>query len=447
MSYCPNLNCTQPQNQIRDRFCMACGNSLVLNDRYRIARIIGQGGMGRTFLATQGDSAQNFCVVKQFFPQTSNADSWQKARQLFELEIHSLENLHRHPQIPKLYDSFEEGGNHYLVQEWIDGQNLAQIAHNQGTFSAAKIQDILQEILPVLAFVHQNKIIHRDIKPENIVSDRNEELFLVDFGAAKILQAQLLRQTGTVIGSAEYVAPEQLRGKAVYSSDLYSLGVTCLYLLTGISPFDLYSDFQDTWIWQDYLTNPIEPELAQILDKMVARAIAKRYQSALAVIKDLETKVGLTSQPIIKTAKSKIDCTQLETFLRSNHWLQANQETEKLLLQAASQIQQSWLEKDDLEKITSGDLLTIDRLWSKYSEDKFGFKTQLAVWQNLENQNYRTFGSEVGWYVKNRWLLNKRLNYSLSAPKGHLPAISWWYGHAIWGLKGLFDKMDRYLRT
>ena len=446
MSYCPNPNCSQPQNTQADFFCRSCGNSLILQGKYRISQIIGQGGMGRTFLAiADKNSQQKPCAIKQFFPQTQNSDSWHKARKLFDLEIHSLENLQQNPQIPTLYDSFSEGGNHYLVQEWIDGPNLAEIAQEQGTFSEAEILEVLMQLLPVLATIHQGNIIHRDIKPANILRDLNQNLFLVDFGAAKILQAQLLRHTGTVIGSAEYVAPEQLRGKATYSSDLYSLGVTCLYLLTGISPFDLYSDFQDAWVWQDYLTSPISPKLAQILDKMVARAIAKRYQSALTVIKDLESKIGLSTQPIITVSKPKTDCTQLEIYLQNQQWQQANQETERRLLQAACQLKQNWLETDDLEKITCGELLSIDRLWTKYSENKFGFQTQLEIWRNLETQNYRAFGAEVGWYVQHRWLLSKRLDYSLSAPAGHLPAISWWYGHAIWGLKGLFTKLGKCL--
>ena len=446
MSYCPIPSCSQPQNSNNDCFCLSCGNSLVLQKKYRIVKIIGQGGMGRTFLAIDDRHPQKrFCAIKQFFPQTQDSDSWQKARKLFDLEIHSLENLNQHAQIPTLYDSFEEEGNHYLVQEWIDGQNLSQIINEQGIFTEAKILEVLRQLLPVLATIHQGKIIHRDVKPENILRDREGQIFLVDFGAAKILQSQLLRQTGTVIGSAEYVAPEQLRGKATYSSDLYSLGVTCLYLLTGISPFELYSDFQDAWVWQDYLTQSISPELTQILNQMIARAISLRYQSARAVIKDLETRVGILTKPVIELPKSKIDLTQLEVYLKQQQWQQANQETAKLLLQAASQEQQNWLETDDLTKISGGDLLSIDRLWSKYSEAKFGFKVQLEIWQNLPNQNYRAFGSEVGWYKNQRWLLSKRLDYSLAAPEGHLPAISWWYGHAIWGLKGLFAKLDKCL--
>lgn len=222
------------------------------------------------------------------FPQTRNITSRQKAIELFAAEAVILDELGRHPQIPQLYDYFTQNEHQYLVQEWIEGDNLTQVLQKQGTFDEKRICQLLNALLPVLAFVHQHQIIHRDIKPENILSCSDGTLVLVDFGAAKAVSARALDRTGTIIGSPEYIAPEQLRGKAVISSDIYSLGVTCLHLLTGISPFDLYSDSEDAWVWQDYLaSNSISEELGQILDKMIIRAISQRYQSASAVLGDL----------------------------------------------------------------------------------------------------------------------------------------------------------------
>ncbi len=131
-------------------------------------------------------------------------------------------------------------GRQYLVQEYIEGENLEQELQSEGVFNEEKIKHLLLEILPILDFIHAKRVIHRDIKPANIIRRRSDnKIILVDFGASKFMPIANLSLTGTVIGSPGYIAPEQSNGKAINSSDLYSLGVTCIYLLTGISPFEL----------------------------------------------------------------------------------------------------------------------------------------------------------------------------------------------------------------
>jgi formylglycine-generating enzyme required for sulfatase activity len=177
----------------------------------------------------------------------------------------------------------------YLIQEFIDGENLEQELQHHGQFSQRQIQELLVSLLPVLTFLHDQQIVHRDIKPENIVRRRNGQLVLVDFGAAKQLTRTLLAQTATVIGSPEYTAPEQARGKTLFASDIYSLGVTSLHLLTNTSPFDLFDIAQDTWIWRNYLKdNPVDDFLGAILDRMIANALPQRYQTATEVLADLQ---------------------------------------------------------------------------------------------------------------------------------------------------------------
>jgi serine/threonine protein kinase len=463
MSYCLNPHCLKPQNLLTEKFCLNCKTPLLLKNRYRAIKIIGQGGMGRTFLAVdeQDKLSESSRVIKQFFPQTRETNSLQTAIELFAAEAVRLDELGQHSQIPRLYDRFTQNGHQYLVQEWIEGDNLAQVLAKEGIFQEQSIFHLLNNLLPVLAFVHDRHIIHRDIKPENIIRRPDGTLVLVDFGAAKALTGKALCQTGTVIGSPEYIAPEQLRGKAVVSSDIYSLGVTCLHLLTGISPFDLYSDSEDIWVWRDYLAdNPISNELGGILDKMIARAINRRYSSVEAVLQDLDAKIipslGFVLSPqekvpesaetepteLVLISKQGIDYTQLRDLLEAQQWQQANQVTEQLLLQAARQDRRSWLERDDLESLSCEDLDLIDRLWVNYSEEHFGFSVQHSIWQDLEEKNYQNFGKQVGWYLEGRWLLTKHIDFSLSALRGHLPAMSWWFGHAIWGLKGLFLRMD-----
>lgn len=311
MSYCLNPNCSKPQNPNGVQLCQGCGTPLLLQQRYQALKLIGQGGFGRTFLAVDGGKPSTpRCVIKQFFPvgtglvSVQGTNHAQKAAELFRQEARRLKELGKHPQIPALLAHIEQDGQQYLVQEFIAGQNLAQELAEAGTFNEAQIWELLTSLLPVLKFIHERQVIHRDIKPANIIRrtapalptprktttalPSKNQLVLVDFGAAKFTTGAALAQTGTTIGSAEYTAPEQIRGKAVFASDLYSLGVTCIHLLTQIPPFDLFDSSEDTWIWRDYLTHPVSDTLGRVLDKLLQSATKRRYQSVAEVLKDLK---------------------------------------------------------------------------------------------------------------------------------------------------------------
>ena len=293
MSYCLNPSCLHPQNPPQSNFCRNCGIRLRLRDRYLAIEPIGQGGFGRTFKAIDEDKpSRPFCVIKQFFPQVAGTAATRKAGELFTQEASALEQLD-YPNIPKLLAYFiTPDGRQYLVQEFIDGQNLKVELTKQGAFSATQVRELLRSILPTLHYLHQLGFIHRDIKPENIIRRTdNRQLYLVDFGAAKLTAAagseQKSQLQGTTIGTPEFMAPEQGWGRAFASSDLYSLGVTCLNLLTGVSPFNLFDDDRGQWHWQDKITNSIEPQLATIIDKLIQPRPIDRYPTAQAVLDDL----------------------------------------------------------------------------------------------------------------------------------------------------------------
>ena len=291
MSYCLNPVCQKPRNPADAKFCQNCGWKLWVGDRYQALELIGQGGFGRTFLAIDQAAGASvtepaFCVIKQLLPRAIGLDSAQAAS-LFRRETDLLMELGQHPQIPQLLDHIESEESLYLIQEYIAGRNLELILTEEKPFDEPQIWELLADILPVLEFVHDRQVIHRDIKPENMVRPAAGKLVLVDFGASKYTTETVLARTGTVIGSAGYVAPEQAMGKALFASDLYSLGVTCLHLLTGLHPFDLYSVSQDAWVWRQYLPQSISSRLRQVLDKLVQRAVNQRYQTATAVLQDL----------------------------------------------------------------------------------------------------------------------------------------------------------------
>jgi serine/threonine protein kinase len=447
MSQCLNPNCLH-KNSDKDKFCQKCRSKLVLRERYRAIKVIGQGGFGKTFLAVDEDKpTKPYCVIKQFLPQAQGTDSLQKASELFKQEAMRLDELGKHQQIPELLAYFtHEDNRQYLVQQYIEGQNLEQELKQKGVFNEAKVKDLLSDILPILEFVHSKQVIHRDIKPENIIRRKSDnKLFLVDFGASKLVTPYNRSVTGTVIGSAEYVAPEQINGKAIYASDLYSLGVTCIYLLTGISPFDLFSTSEYQWVWRQYLgKNAVSNELGSILDKLIVSATSKRYSSATEVLRDLKGKSAvLTPQipiqksvnpviqvstsspfPTLKSAKG-INYRILENLLKQKQWKEADQETANIMLQIAHATE--WLMYEQIDNFPCTDLRTIDRLWVHYSNDRFGFSVQKQIYQSLGGKRdnilkvWDAFGDQVGWRVNNKWIYYKNATFDLKAPQGHLP--------------------------
>ncbi|MCL1470702.1 protein kinase domain-containing protein [Argonema antarcticum] len=298
MSYCLNPNCQKPQNQEGTKFCLNCGSKLLLKERYRAIKVIGQSGFGKTILAVEEDKpSKPRCVIQQFLSQAQGTNNAQKATELFEQEAVRLDDLGKHPQIPELLAHFQQDNQQYLVQELIEGPNLAQILEAKGAFNELQVRRLLSSLLQVLQFIHSHKVIHYDIKPKNIILRRDGQLVLVDFGAAKYATVMTSAITGRVIGDFRYIAPEQAVGKAELASNLYSLGIICIHLLTKKHPFDLYSFGEDMWVWRDYLTKPVSDELGRVLDKLIEKATKRRYQSASEVIVEVQKFASLHPQP------------------------------------------------------------------------------------------------------------------------------------------------------
>jgi tetratricopeptide (TPR) repeat protein len=263
-----------------------------LRHRYKIIQPLGRGGFGKTYLAEDTDKLNERCVVKQLTYQSSSDWTNQKAVQLFEREAQQLQQLGIHPQIPALIAYFEEEGCLYLVQQFIEGQNLYQILDQQGSFSGEQVWELLLGLLPVLQFIHQQGVIHRDIKPDNIMQcPEDGKYVLIDFGVAKLITQTAMDHPGTVIGSPGYAPLEQMRmGIATASNDLFGLGTSCFHLLSGTSPSSLWTEYGYSWLenWQDYLSESLSPPLQKVLTRLLQKNNALRYQSAKAVLEDLQ---------------------------------------------------------------------------------------------------------------------------------------------------------------
>ena len=421
------------------RFCRGCGGQLLLKDRYRPVQPIGRGGFGRTFLAVDEHlPSQPKCVVKQLCFSEQDPEIHNKAVELFHQEAVRLDELGNHPQIPQLLAHFEQAQRLYLVQEFIEGQTLAAELQ-QGTFNEGQIWELLKDLLPVLQFVHARQVIHRDIKPANLIRCRcDNRIVLIDFGVAKLIAGTALLHTGTAIGSPEYIAPEQTRGKALPASDLYSLGVTCIHLLTSISPFELFDSASNQWAWRDYLLpdNLVSDRLGPILDKLLQNALNQRYKSAVEVLQALTPKSSTKSahhQGSNVSSQAGVNCKKLHDLLAAGKWQQADLETWAVMCHALSKPPGSYLHSGDIDRFPYEDLVTIDHLWVKYSRGHFGFSVQKQIYESVDG-DYGSFCDRVGWHVYNS-TSNSEFKFSTSAPLGHLPSRIWvggpqWWRHA-----------------
>jgi len=475
ISYCLNPSCNSPQNQSNNNYCHSCGKSLILAQRYRSIKPLGKGGFGRTFLGIDYQLPSHpYCVIKQLYFQEQNQAIQQKIIQLFEQEAQQLEQLGKHPQIPSFLAHFEQENQLYLVQEYIKGQSLSEEKFGKGKEPETKIWQLLKELLPVLQYIHDHHIIHRDLKPDNIMRPQGDQkLFLIDFGASRLFTETAIRGGATIIGTPEFMSPEATKGKVFPASDLYSLGVTCLSLLTQKSTTELFDFIEEKWHWHEAIPSGIyvSYRLGKIIDKLINPSLRLRYQSANEVLQDIDPLLLKTSTHISSVSPPQINPTpqqqlqrlslestiltnnnqgtlveeksevnllnfeinldKLTKYLKSHNWKKADEETAELLSQLKEKKIGKYLFNSDIEKLPCETLKLIDQLWVKYSNGHFGFSVQKRIYQEV-NGDYIQFCERIGWLSYRPHCDGLDLSFSIKAPKGNLPSRRWVGGYAWW---------------
>ena len=286
----------------------------VLQNRYRLIKVLGQGGFGRTYLAEDQGRFNELCALKELIPAQTGNYVLEKSKELFQREATILYQI-QHPQVPQFRATFEQDQRFFLVQDYVAGKTyLTLLAERRvvgQTFAEAEVLQLLRQLLPVLAHLHRKGIIHRDISPDNIIlRESDARPVLIDFGVVKELATRFQSQNAvhqpTTVGKFGYAPSEQIQtGRAYPSSDLYALAVTAVVLLTGREPQELFDDAQLLWNWQRWVT--VSPQVAGVLNRMLSYKPSDRYQSVAEVAQALpalnnQTNLGPSREESISLA-------------------------------------------------------------------------------------------------------------------------------------------------
>jgi len=254
---------------------------------YEVLDQLGRGGMGVVFRALDANLRRE--VALKVLPKEMAGDKVLVRR--FIREARALARL-RHPNLVQVYTVGEEAGQYYYAMELVDGKSLAEILKQRGPLSAQETADVLVQVLNGLGEVHKAGTLHRDVKPGNIMVDQSRRVVLMDFGLAKSAQEKSLTTDDLIIGTPDYMSPEQARGQGLGPpSDLYSLGVVMFHMLAGRPPFRGRSSIQ---VLQKHLREPapdlaevvpgVDPAIAAIVARLLAKSPAERYPNTESVI-------------------------------------------------------------------------------------------------------------------------------------------------------------------
>ena len=271
----------------------------LIRNQYSILQVLGQDVFSETFLAKDKNwFSHHRYVIKRFRPILGNPRA-EATRQLFYQEASILKRLSgKNPQIPQLCEYFIDGEDFYIVRKWIDGLTLKQKVQQQGKLSAAEVEQILDSILSFLEYIHNYGIIYRQLKPSSIILRRSHWLnrsrkelpIPIYFGGVKELEAERLNHRGLVLAhQQEYSSPEQERGKSVYASDLYSLGLTAIYLLTGKTPAQLRLDPRTKQLLWHQEVRDLKIHLVRVIDRAICPRVSDRYSSATQMLQALHS--------------------------------------------------------------------------------------------------------------------------------------------------------------
>ncbi|MBD2691830.1 serine/threonine-protein kinase [Anabaena catenula] len=433
-------------------------NTPLQNGQYIIKRAIGGGGFGETYLAEDREE-NRLIVIKTLNREQREKPDFAEIQKKFRKEALDLSKCY-HPHIVQVYDNFPEDGLWVIVMEHIDGDDLAAYVENytaeNGYLSETEALRYIDQIGQALECVHERKLLHRDVKPNNILLRReSKEAVLIDFGLAREFQPGKIRSmTGMITQGYAPIEQYERRGDFGYYTDVYALAATLYSLLTNRVPIPANYRAEE-----DVKLSPPQKFNQQISDKVNA-AILKGMElepvNRPQTVREFRELLGLVVKPVINfdiqqpinnvetfhitslhtppnnqeielKSSCGMDYRKLRDLLAQGKWREADEKTARVMLAVAKRENEGCLDVKDIDHFPCEDLRTIDQLWVKYSDGKFGLSVQKRIYQSFggtrecNREIWKKFGDKVGWSGDTRWLAVEHI--TLKAPEGHLPLI------------------------
>jgi len=402
-------------------------NQQLENGKYIIEQYLGRGGFGITYIARQQPSGK-LVAIKTLNPIAQSQADFSQQQVKFVKEAMRLTKFN-HPHIVQVYELIEHQGLWGMVMEYIEGENLAAYIMNHGVMTEAQALPIIQQVGEALTFVHQQGFLHRDVKPDNIILRRDTlKPVLIDFGLAREFNFGEV-QSLTNDRTPHYAPIEQYERRGVFSdyTDVYALAATLYVLLTKELPFAANVRKCNVPLVPPKQYNPrISDRVNNAILKGMALEAKDRPQSVQKWLELLNPPKA--PAPDIKLVSAVgMDYRPLQKLLAAKEWRTADKETRRVMLAVAKREKEDWLDDESIKKFPCEDLRTIDQLWVKYSDGRFGFSVQKKIYQSQEvGKDYQKFGDRVGWRVNKTWRLYHELTFSTNAPSGHLPECGWY---------------------
>ncbi|MFB2892692.1 GUN4 domain-containing protein [Aerosakkonemataceae cyanobacterium BLCC-F50] len=450
---------------------MAWNRGDTLKDgKYTIREVLGKGGFGITYRVRDENG-------RQFALKTLNDDAiaepnFAKLHEDFMNEALRLAKFN-HPRIVKVYKLLQETvrkNNLFssislscILMEYIEGTTLEKLVEKRGAIPEAEAVRYIQQIGDALTAIHSEGLLHRDVKPSNIIlRATNSEAVLIDFGIAREFTGnRTVKHTEFVtpgFAPIEQYDPDARRGEY---TDVYALAATLYYLVTATVPTtassrvinvplkpvkqivpSLSDNLHNAIVWGMELLPEKRPQSVQSWLKLFSKSAAiPQPQSAkvspippaVNISSPRQPQVPISPPPADDLSSEKgVDYRKLRDLLKAGSWKEADEETARVMLKGAGRKKEYWLREEDIDNFPCTDLRTIDRLWVKYSNGRFGFSVQKRIWESVggkpgqyDYQTYKKFGEKVGWYEKEKhdWKLERDLTFSMNAPQGHLPKV------------------------
>ncbi len=414
-------------------------------DRYIIEGKLGEGGFGVTYLAQKAQNRQRV-VIKTLKDELLSDPNFARYRDRFRDEALLL-SLCKHPNIVQIDNYFIDGDLPCIAMEYVAGEDLWKLVEKRGILSETEALNYIRKVGEAVIVVHEKGLLHRDIKPQNIMVRDNQDAVLIDFGLARGFIPDRTQQMSLGLTHG-FAPPEQYGeiGRFAEYTDVYALAATLYYLLTKTPP---------TAAFMRALNHPLKPpfQINPNISDAVQRAIlkgmemdeTKRPQSVekwLAMLPQATGNWGQRGgvsptipspqpapQPVNLISAKGVDYRQLDRLLASGKWKEADEETANKMLEVAGRTEEGWLRSEDIDRFPCADLRTIDQLWVKYSNGRFGFSVQKRIYESLggtgkdDEKIWKAFGDRVGWRVNKEWLYYNDLKFNTKAQEGHLPRM------------------------